>query len=108
MFFISTCVHLNTQTPHTQTHAHAGRQAADLSVLTEAQEVTIRLERQKKMKCEHMCLRSWVCVTMLGIDIVVTVVVFNAPLSNIIRFTGLEIIAGLLKNTSACMFRLLS
>lgn len=55
--------------------------------------------------CIHGCV--CVCVTMLDIDIVVNVV-FNAPLSNIIRFTGLEIIAGLLKKTCACMVRLLS
>lgn len=42
------------------THAHAGGQAADLFVVTEAQEVTIRLERQweKGGVCLHWTLIS--------------------------------------------------
>lgn len=49
-FHLWSCDYTNKK-PHThthtqiETHTHAVRQAADLFVLTEAQEVTIRLER---------------------------------------------------------------
>lgn len=64
-----------------QTHVHAVRQAADLLVLTEAQEVTIRLERhlEREMRCVymHMCLHACTCVTVLDNDFVVTACVCN-------------------------------
>lgn len=70
-YFIS-CDYTHT---HMQTHSHAVRRAFDLSVLTEAQEVTIRLQRNREKNELGVRWHAWACVTTLDIDIVVSDVV---------------------------------
>lgn len=63
-FQLCSCDYTDTIHTHRHTHAHAVRQAADLLVLTEAQEVTIRLERQWGKL--GGCVFVWMCVCMHG------------------------------------------
>lgn len=65
------------------------RQATDLFVLTEAQEVTIRLERPGDKRGVCQCVRTGFVVTIF----------FNKHLSHLkmITITGVEMIAGQLE-----------